>query len=68
MAKASAKKPGGEKAGNELPYSSAEKVLGGPVCDKVNSGLGADYKFSGSKSMPTPKEGEKPSMGKAKKH
>ena len=67
MAKANAKKPGGEKPGDELPYSSAEKVLGGPVADKVNSGLGADFKFSGSSKQATPAdEKNTPSGSKGK--
>lgn len=64
MAKANAKKPGSDKAGGELPYSSAEKVLGGPVDGKPEKGLGADHSMKGSRSVPQGPEPKHPSGGR----
>ena len=41
----------GRKAGGELPYSSQEKVLGGPNDGELKPGLGADKEVKGRKSV-----------------
>ena len=44
------------KAGGELPYTATEKVLGGPVDQKVEEGLKPEKGMKGSKNMPAAKK------------
>lgn len=67
MAKANAGKPGPKKVGDELPYASADKCLGGPVANEPKKGLGEDYKFSGTPKQTSVKdEANKPTQAKGK--
>ena len=40
------------KAGGELPYTATEKVLGGPVDQKVEEGLKPEKGYKGKPALP----------------
>ena len=57
MAKAKAGKPSASrKPGGELPYTSVEKAVGGPICGNPKPGLQPNKGVTGQPKLPPVKK------------